>query len=85
MTTHIGCRRALALPGRALYNEMGDCEEPSFLFASAAEAMRFDAVTLMLPGPAVEVALDHSAGICVVDGVEILPLHCYRLRAQGAP
>lgn len=37
-------------PIETLYGETGDCEDTSFLFASIAEAMSYDAVIVMLPG-----------------------------------
>lgn len=55
-------------PVETLYDETGDCEDTSFLFASLVEAMGLDAVVLMLPGhAAVGVASDHGTGTYVME------------------
>jgi hypothetical protein len=45
-----------------LYDETGDCEDKSILFASVTEAMGFDSVLLLMPG--------HMAGGIALDGGE---------------
>jgi hypothetical protein len=56
-------------PVETLYDETGDCEDTSFLFASVAEAMGYDAVILMLPGhAAVGIASDQASGAYFVEG-----------------
>lgn len=56
-------------PVETLYDETGDCEDLSFLFASVAEAMGYDAAILMLPGhAAVGIASDQGSGTYFVDG-----------------
>lgn len=56
-------------PVETLYDETGDCEDTSFLFASVAEAMGYDAVMLLLPEhAAVGVASDHGSGTSFEEG-----------------
>lgn len=56
-------------PVETLYDETGDCEDTSFLFASVAEAMGYDAVILLLPGhAAVGIASDQGSGSYFVEG-----------------
>ena len=56
-------------PVETLYDETGDCEDTSFLFASVAEAMGYDAVILLLPGhAAVGIASDQGSGTYVEEG-----------------
>jgi transglutaminase-like putative cysteine protease len=56
-------------PVETLYDETGDCEDTSFLFASVAEAMGYDAVILFLPGhAAVGVASGDGSGTYVSEG-----------------
>ena len=50
-------------PVETLYDEVGDCEDSSFLFASIAEAMGYDAVLLEFDGhAAVGIASSQASG-----------------------
>ena len=56
-------------PVETLYDETGDCEDTSFLFASVAEAMGYDAAMFFLPGhAAVGIASDQATGTYIQDG-----------------
>jgi hypothetical protein len=54
-----GANEYWRFPVETLYDETGDCEDTSFLFASVAEAMGYDAVMVFLPGHAA-VAVESS-------------------------
>jgi hypothetical protein len=52
-----------------LYDETGDCEDKSILFASVTEAMGYDAVLLLMTGQmASGIALPGGSGTYVTDG-----------------